>query len=123
MEDSLVHPTKKGTPQGDVISPLLSNIYLNIMDMEVEKRGHKFIRYADDFSIYVKTRRSGERVMKSITTFLEKVLCLKVNTEKSEVVHISRMKLLRFGFTMIAGKHVTAPIGRLNKSSNDDSSN
>lgn len=98
MEDGVVMTSEKGTPQGGVISPFLSNIYLNILDLELEKRGHKFVRYADDFNIMVKSKRAGERVLVSITKFIEKTLKLKVNREKSSVVYIGKMKYLGFGF-------------------------
>ena len=85
MEQDVFIQSYKGTPQGGVISPLLANIYLNQLDRELEKRGHRFVRYADDFCIYTKTPRAGERVLASVTTFLEKKLKLTVNTDKSKV--------------------------------------
>ena len=89
----------KGTPQGGPLSPLLSNILLNEFDRELEKRGHRFCRYADDCNIYVKTRRSGERVLNSITRFLEKRLKLIVNEEKSAVARPWQRTFLGFSFT------------------------
>ncbi|WZX99296.1 group II intron reverse transcriptase/maturase [Bacillus sp. FSL W7-1360] len=89
-----IEPTEIGTPQGGNLSPLLSNIYLDQLDKELEKRGHKFVRYADDSNIYVKSRKAGERVMKSVTTFLEKNLKLTVNREKSEVGRPTKRKFL-----------------------------
>lgn len=83
-----------GTPQGGVISPLLSNIYLHELDKELVSRGHKFVRYADDFVIFVKSRRAGERVLTSITRYIEKDLKLKVNQEKSKVGSPKRLKFL-----------------------------
>lgn len=85
MIDGLVKPTEEGTPQGGPLSPLLSNIVLDELDKELEKRGLRFLRYADDSNIYVKTRRAGERVKASITTFIETKLKLKVNQDKSAV--------------------------------------
>lgn len=85
MLGGLVQPTGKGTPQGGPISPLLSNILLDELDKELEKRGHAFCRYADDCNIYVATERSGERVMASVTRFLEGRMKLKVNYDKSAV--------------------------------------
>ena len=85
MAEGLVKPRSEGTPQGGPLSPLLSNILLDELDKELEQRGHRFCRYADDANIYVRTRRSGERVMKSVTRFLEKRLKLRVNCEKSAV--------------------------------------
>jgi len=89
----------KGTPQGGPLSPLLSNILLNELDRELEKRGHRFCRYADDCNIYVKTKRSGERVMKSVKHFVEKRLRLKVNEEKSAVARPWTRTFLGFTFS------------------------
>ncbi|WP_412030712.1 reverse transcriptase domain-containing protein, partial [Aerococcus tenax] len=80
-----------GTPQGGVISPLLCNVYLNELDRELERRGHRFVRYADDFAIFVKSKRAGERVLKSVTTYIEKDLRLTVNHEKSQVGSPTRL--------------------------------
>jgi RNA-directed DNA polymerase len=91
-------PSKEGVPQGGPLSPLLSNIILDKLDKELEKRGHRFVRYADDISIYVKSKRSGERVMTSISTYIEKTLKLKVNLEKSSVTRPWQSKLLGFTF-------------------------
>jgi RNA-directed DNA polymerase len=85
MRGGLIQPTDKGTPQGGPLSPLLSNILLDDLDKELEARGHAFCRYADDCNIYVATRRSGERVMASVTGFLEERMKLKVNRDKSAV--------------------------------------
>ncbi|MCF6408114.1 group II intron reverse transcriptase/maturase [Chitinophaga filiformis] len=90
--------SKQGVPQGGPLSPLLSNIILDKLDKELEKRGHRYVRYADDCSIYVKSKRSGDRVMESITQYIEKELKLKVNTEKSSVTRPWKMKLLGFTF-------------------------
>ena len=89
----------KGTPQGGPLSPLLSNILLNELDRELEKRGHSFCRYADDCNIYVQTKRSGERVLESITKYLGKRLRLKVNEEKSAVDRPWKRLFLGFSFT------------------------
>ena len=102
MSGNIVEPSEKGTPQGGPLSPLLSNIMLDDLDKELEKRGHKFARYADDCNIYVRSKRAGERVYASISNFLEKKLRLKVNTEKSSVDFVSRRKFL--GYTILAGK-------------------
>jgi len=80
-----VQARTEGTPQGGPLSPLLSNILLDDLDQELERRGHAFCRYADDCNIYVRTQRSGERVMASVTRFLDKRLKLKVNAAKSAV--------------------------------------
>ena len=85
LEGGLVSPRREGTPQGGPLSPLLSNVLLTELDRELERRGHRFCRYADDCNIYVSSKRSGERVMASITHFLETRLRLKVNTVKSAV--------------------------------------
>lgn len=85
LEGGLVSPRAEGTPQGGPLSPLLSNILLDELDKELEKRGHRFVRYADDCNLYVQSRRSGGRVMASLTRFLEKRLKLKVNVAKSAV--------------------------------------
>jgi group II intron reverse transcriptase/maturase len=90
--------SKQGVPQGGPLSPLLSNIILDKLDKELEKRGLRYVRYADDCSIYVKSKRSGDRVMESITRYIEKELKLKVNTEKSSVTRPWLMKLLGFTF-------------------------
>jgi RNA-directed DNA polymerase len=93
--------TEKGTPQGGPLSPLLSNILLDLLDKELERRGLAFVRYADDGNIYVKSQRAGERVMASITEFIEKKLKLKVNCNKSAVDRPSKRKFL--GFTVGTG--------------------
>lgn len=98
QEQGKVTPCKQGVPQGGPLSPLLSNIILDKLDKELEQRGHRFVRYADDVSIYVKSKRAGERVMESISTFIEKELKLKVNMEKSSVTRPWFSKLLGFTF-------------------------
>jgi RNA-directed DNA polymerase len=99
MEGGLVSPTEEGTPQGGPLSPLLSNLMLDVLDKELEKRGHRFVRYADDCNIYVRSQKAGERVMAGIERFLEKRLKLKVNKAKSAVAKPSVRKLLGFRFT------------------------
>lgn len=99
MKDGLVGPTDEGTPQGGPLSPLLSNLMLDELDRELEKRGHRFVRYADDCNIYVRSRRAGERVMAGLTRFLTGRLKLKVNTAKSAVDRPARRKFLGFSFT------------------------
>ena len=98
MINGLISPTTEGTPQGGNLSLLLSNIYLTAFDRMLESRGHKFVRYADDCNIYVKSRRAAERVMASCTKFLESKLKLKVNRKKSQVGSPLRLKFL--GFSM-----------------------
>src|SRR5712691_4198766 len=85
MENGLVGPSVEGTPQGGPLSPLLSNLVLDELDREMEQRGHRFVRYADDCNIYVRSQRAGERVMESVTRFITQRLKLKVNSEKSAV--------------------------------------
>ena len=98
MENGVVSPTKVGTPQGGNLSPLLSNIMLNELDKELEKRGLRFTRYADDCIIVVQSEKAANRVMESITKFIEKKLGLKVNVEKSKVARPKEIKYLGFGF-------------------------
>ena len=98
MENGVVQPTKVGTPQGGNLSPLLSNIMLNELDKELEKRGLRFTRYADDCIIVVKSEKAANRVMESITKFIEKKLGLKVNAEKSKIAKPGEIKYLGFGF-------------------------
>src|SRR6201993_1673845 len=99
LEGGLVSPTEEGTPQGGPLSPLLSNLMLDVLDKELEKRGHHFVRYADDCNIYVRSRRAGERVMAGIEQFLAKRLKLKVNKAKSAVAKPSVRKFLGLSFT------------------------
>src|SRR6201986_2567848 len=99
LEGGLVSPTEEGTPQGGPLSPLLSNLMLDVLDKELEKRGHRFVRYADDCNIYVRSQRAGERVMAGIEGFLAKRLKLKVNKAKSAVAKPSVRKFRGFSFT------------------------
>jgi RNA-directed DNA polymerase len=101
MEGGLTEQRLSGTPQGGPLSPLLSNIVLDELDKELERRGHSFCRYADDCNIYVSSRKAGERVMSSIVNYIEKKLKLKVNRQKSGVRHCSDVKFL--GYTIISG--------------------
>jgi RNA-directed DNA polymerase len=99
MSGGLTQPTDKGTPQGGPLSPLLSNVLLDDLDKELEKRGHCFCRYADDCNIYVGSRQSGERVMDSVTQYLEGGLKLKVNRGKSAVAQPVTRVFLGYSFT------------------------
>jgi len=99
MEGGLVSSTEEGMPQGGPLSPLLSNLMLDVLDKELEKRGHRFVRYADDCNIYVRSQKAGERVMAGIERFLAKRLKLKVNKAKSAVAKPSVRKFLGFSFT------------------------
>jgi RNA-directed DNA polymerase len=110
MENGLVSPSVEGTPQGGPLSPLLSNLVLDELDRELERRGHRFVRYADDCNIYVRSERAGQRVMESITRFITQRLKLKVNETKSAVARPQERKFLGFSFS--AGpevKRVIAP--------------
>jgi RNA-directed DNA polymerase len=99
MEDGLVSVRTEGTPQGGPLSPLLSNILLDELDKELERRGHRFVRYADDCNIYVRSRRSGERVLESVERFLKDRLRLPVNRQKSAVDRPWNRKFLGYTFT------------------------
>src|SRR5438034_3097195 len=99
MENGLVSPSVEGTPQGGPLSPLLSNLVLDELDRELERRGHRFVRYADDCNIYVRSERAGQRVMDSITRFITQRLKLKVNDKKSAVARPQERKFLGFSFT------------------------
>ena len=92
----LVSPTSEGTPQGGPLSPLLSNVMLHKLDKELERRGYRFCRYADDCNIYVKSKKAGNRVMDSVSQFIEKRLKLKVNRDKSAVDYPTKRKFLGF---------------------------
>lgn len=102
IENQIYGESREGVPQGSPLSPLLANIMLDPLDKELEKRGHKFARYADDFTILVKSQRAGERVLRSISQYLQNRLKLVVNTTKSHVVKTSESKFL--GFTFKAGR-------------------
>ena len=99
MEDGVVSPVDEGTPQGGPLSPLLSNLVLDELDRELERRGHRFVRYADDCNIYVGSERAGQRVMESVTRFITNRLKLKVNQAKSAVARPRQRKFLGFSFT------------------------
>jgi RNA-directed DNA polymerase len=103
MLGGLVSPTSEGTPQGGPLSPLLSNVMLHELDNELERRGHRFCRYTDDCNIYVKSKKSGKRVMDSVSQFIEKRLKLKVNRAKSAVDYPTKRKFLGFSFYYLKG--------------------
>lgn len=104
MKDGKYEASKEGTPQGAPLSPLLANIMLNELDKELERRGHPFVRYADDGLIFCRSKRAPERVKESISKFIEGSLKLKVNREKTEVAYIGRLKFLGSGFYVRNGK-------------------
>jgi group II intron reverse transcriptase/maturase len=99
MENGLVSPSVEGTPQGGPLSPLLSNLVLDELDRELERRGHRFVRYADDCNIYIRSEQAGQRVMESVTRFITEKLKLKVNEAKSAVARPQEPKFLGFSFT------------------------
>ena len=105
LSGGLISQRLKGTPQGSPLSPLLSNIVLDELDTELEKRGHCFVRYADDFSIYVRSKKAGERVKESISTFITNKLKLKINEEKSVVCDVDKAVLL--GHTILKDGNLT----------------
>jgi len=110
MENGVASPSVEGTPQGGPLSPLLSNLVLDELDRELERRGHRYVRYADDCNIYVRSKLAGQRVMESVTRFITQKLKLKVNGTKSAVARPQERKFLGFSFT--AGpevKRVIAP--------------
>ena len=96
--------TMEGVPQGGPLSPVLSNILLNELDRELERRGHKFVRYADDMVIFCRSRRSAERTMQNIIPFIEGKLFLKVNRDKSQVAHVRDIKFLGYSFYVVKGE-------------------
>lgn len=98
MENGVAVRNEEGTPQGGPLSPLLANILLDELDKELEGRGHKFVRYADDINIYVKTQKAAERVKEGVTTYLEKKLKLRVNKEKTKIATPTKTKILGFSF-------------------------
>ena len=103
MENGLVSSVEEGTPQGGPLSPLLSNLVLDELDRELERRQHRFVRYADDCNIYVASERAGKRVMQSVSRFIQRRLKLKVNATKSAVARPQERKFLGFSFTGGAG--------------------
>jgi RNA-directed DNA polymerase len=105
MEGGMVSQRVEGTPQGSPLSPLLSNIMLHELDQELNKRGHRFVRYADDCSIYVKSEKSAKRVAESIIKYIEGKLLLKVNREKTKISRAHESYLLGFSFYQTKGKY------------------
>ena len=122
MVNGVVMELQEGTPQGGPLSPLLSNIMLDELDKELERRGHKFSRYADDCNVYVQSKRAGERVMESVKRFLQRRLRRKVNETKSAVASVGERKFLGFSFWWkdeakigIAGKSIERAKGKIRK--------
>ena len=104
MEDGGFHATTEGVPQGGPLSPLCGNVMLNELDKELERRGHKYVRYADDCLILCKSRKSAERTMENIVPFITGKVFLKVNLQKTTVSHVSKIKYLGYGFYRHKGK-------------------
>ncbi len=102
--NGVTEPTEEGTVQGSPLSPLLSNVVLDELDKELERRGLEFCRFADDCNIFVRSPKAADRVMKSISKYIEKKLKLKINRDKSKVGHASKIKFL--GMTIIDGARV-----------------
>jgi RNA-directed DNA polymerase len=105
MKQGVVMQRYEGTPQGGPLSPILANLLLDEVDKELEQRGHRFCRYADDLNVYVRSKAAGERVMASLARFVEKRLRLRVNRTKSAVAHVSERKFL--GYRLLAGGRLT----------------
>lgn len=114
LDKDIYIETTEGAPQGGPLSPILANIYLNKLDRELERRGHRFIRYADDFVIYVKSKRAGERVMDSITGYIEKDLGLIINQKKSKVCGATSATFLGFNIQNLMGKSDAGLVSRQN---------
>ena len=104
MNEGKYEETTEGVPQGGPLSPVLSNILLNELDKELERRGHKYVRYADDMVIFCRSRRSAERTMQNIIPFIEGKLFLKVNRDKSQIAHVRDIKFLGYSFYVVKGE-------------------
>src|SRR4029077_19313282 len=119
MENGLVSPSVEGTPQGGPLSPLLSNLVLDELDRELENRGHRFVRYADDCNIYVRSERAGQRVMESTSRFITQKLKLKVNEAKSAVARPQERKFLGFSLRLVRTSSARLRRNRWTGSSNE----
>ncbi|MEB2280321.1 group II intron reverse transcriptase/maturase [Lysinibacillus xylanilyticus] len=117
LDKDIYIETTEGAPQGGPLSPILANVYLNKLDRELEKRGHRFIRYADDFVIYVKTPRAGERVMTSVKKYIEEDLGLTINEKKSKVCGATSATFLGFNIQNLMGKLDADRVNLLNNDS------
>ena len=104
MSGGIFERSEEGVPQGGPISPILGNIMLNECDKELERRGHRFVRYADDLMIFCKSRRAAERTLKNITPFIEEKLFLRINREKTKVANVAKVKFLGYGFYIYRGQ-------------------
>ena len=114
LDKDIYIETTEGAPQGGPLSPILANVYLNKLDRELERRGHRFIRYADDFVIYVKSKRAGERVMGSVVNYIEKDLGLLINQKKSKVCGATSATFLGFNIQNLMGKSDAGLVSRQN---------
>lgn len=114
LDKDIYIETTEGAPQGGPLSPILANVYLNKLDRELERRGHRFIRYADDFVIYVKSKRAGERVMESVVNYIEKDLGLLINQKKSKVCGATSATFLGFNIQNLMGKSDAGLVSRQN---------
>ena len=110
MDEGLVSPTEEGVPQGGPLSPVLSNVYLDKLDKELEARGLAFVRYADDFVIFARSQKSADRVMKSVSSWIERKLFLRVSPTKTHIVPPSRSEFLGFGFWKSGSEWKCKPI-------------
>jgi len=111
MVDGVRQATQEGTPQGSPLSPILSNIMLDDLDRELWQRGHRFVRYADDLRVFVRSERSAHRVFDSVADVIERRLRLKVNREKSSIRHAAEAMLLGFGFFLHGGQVIPEGVG------------
>ncbi|WML38647.1 group II intron reverse transcriptase/maturase [Neobacillus sp. OS1-2] len=114
LDKDIYIETTEGAPQGGPLSPILANVYLNKLDRKLEERGHRFIRYADDFVIYVKSKRAGERVMNNVTSYIESDLGLTINQKKSKVCGATSATFLGFNLQNLMGKSVADLASRQN---------
>lgn len=121
LDKDIYIETTEGAPQGGPLSPILANVYLNKLDRELEKREHCFVRYADDFVIYVKSKRAGERVMESITKYIEEDLQLTINRKKSKICGATSATFLGFNIQNLLGKLDADQVGRQNNDSKRNS--
>ncbi|CEJ09353.1 Group II intron, maturase-specific domain protein, partial [Acididesulfobacillus acetoxydans] len=104
MVDGLFEESPEGVPQGGPLSPLLGNVMLNVCDHELEKRGHRFVRYADDMMIFCKSEKAARRTLDHIVPYIEGKLFLRVNKEKTSVAHVRKVKYLGYGFYIHKGR-------------------
>jgi group II intron reverse transcriptase/maturase len=121
LDKDIYIETTEGAPQGGPLSPILANVYLNKLDRELEKREHRFVRYADDFVVYVKSKRAGERVMESITKYIEEDLQLTINRKKSKICGATSATFLGFNIQNLLGKLDADQAGRQNNDSKRNS--